>query len=241
MPVPLCACCFHSTFPLFVGYRLSEAGCAIRTFSWQVDTRAESDLAELSFDERVVLANKVLQLAQAHDCIVTDGRHEGLGLHYYSEVSHLLKDGKLPAEIATESPDMPMNQQRYEKYRLLASAAKGLALLACISICMIVSICAEAYQADPYFTEPKPWGENKRYAFLAIEDAIRVLFPCYEGTVGWKPSDPRKAQQKSKKRSATPEARDVRPQAAEKPKKARKPPTCKACGQLRKGHVCTAK
>ena len=58
------------------------------------------------------------------DCIIEDGRGDGGGLHYYEEIKHLLIDGKLPDEIATDTKDKPADEQRYEKYKTMANLAE---------------------------------------------------------------------------------------------------------------------
>lgn len=77
---------------------------------------------------------------------------------------------------------------------------------------------------------------------LAVEDGIRLLWPSPEGELTSVP--PTEGEEGAKLPTAVPKVvkkrcAAVEPAAGGATKKPRQPQTCRKCGQLKKGHVCT--
>lgn len=92
--------------------------------------------------------------------------------------------------------------------------------------------------ADP-IPPPRWWGEDRRFALLALEDCARILFPSDETPVGYQDTGDIVAGQDGSEE----EEEEVAPPPLVHPKKRtgsakpRKAPVCLHCNMPRKGHV----
>lgn len=91
--------------------------------------------------------------------------------------------------------------------------------------------------ADP-IAPPRWWGEDRRFALLALEDCVRILFPSDDTPVGYHDTGDIMAGGSDSEE----EEEEVAPPPPVHPKKRtrsggpRQQPLCKICQKPRKGH-----
>lgn len=105
---------------------MSGEGGATPTFSWKPAEAVVVELAQLSWPERLTLANLVLKLGRELDPLVSTGHPQDPGWRYYSDVAHILGGDELPAwfmDPGVRGDDH--KAKRFEMYQACAAYLKG--------------------------------------------------------------------------------------------------------------------
>ena len=119
-----------------------------------------------------------------------------------------------------------------------------------------MSWSTDKYDENEEFGLPLPWGEAKRMYLGAFADAIKIVYPGDGEFTGFKPraraatTSRGKKGKRGTKRAGADRAGEEGEGGSEDDegegsepsttRRKRAPQTCKKCGQLRKGHTCTA-